>query len=135
MKKPDYDFIEFDNWKKFSKIKDTNDCGVFAIANLFDIHYSMAHKLCRTKLDREKREGTDIAGLLYEKQKTFYGKKITKVKSPKILTLAQFPYYFPIGRYIVNIKGHYISFIDGIGIGTWKPKPHKKIEKVFTIEK
>ena len=119
--------------------EETNDCVVRAFMVAFDIPYKSAHSWVKNKFKREDRRGTytlkylnSVMGSVKNgkrtslmgfspKHKTSYrkGKILTnpKYKKPTGYTVKSFMEQFPEGRYVLIVKGHALSLVDGVLYG------------------
>jgi hypothetical protein len=128
-----------------------NDCVVRAIASTFSLKYDVAHKFVADEFERQPRKGTfatstrlksrtNIMGINYNvvpKENLLYpgsarhqslGGKSTEV------TLSIFLEKFPKGKYLVIVKGHAFSIIDGIVIGNNNDGSRLRAKILFALK-
>ena len=141
--------------------QERNDCFVRALTETFDIPYDEAHKLAADKFNRKNRRGTpppystflklNQEGFMIGKYKIGYipnwdleysGSK-TKIglleqeKNEKHkITVGMFLRKRPIGRYLLLVRGHAFSVVNGVIIGNKKDAVRIKarIENVIIAE-
>ena len=131
-----------------SKIAKTenHDCVVRAIASSFEMHYDEAHQFVAKTWFRGNREGTRnfIGGMrsMVDKGVMINGKSFSnlgdqyghmkydvKVKGQVVqrnMTTGTFIKKFPQGRYLVVVRGHAFSIIDGVVVGNTGDAKMKK---------
>jgi len=141
---------------KDSKIaqSESNDCVVRAIASSFEMHYDEAHKFVAKKWFRGNREGTRnfIGGMrgMVSKGVLINGKSFSnlgdqhghmkydvKVKGQIVkrnMTTGTFIKKFPKGRYLVVVRGHAFSIIDGVVVGNTEDSKMKKRVILYSWE-
>jgi hypothetical protein len=134
---------------------ETNDCVVRAISSAFEIHYDEAHQFVKVKFGRENRKGTrffvggmrrmvddkvQINGKLFETMGNEYGHVSYEVKVKgqivkRNMTTGTFIKKYPVGKYLVVVRGHAFSIIDGAVVGNASDATMKKrvINNVFKI--
>lgn len=125
---------------------ESNDCAVRAIASSFEMHYDEAHKFVAKNWFRRNREGTRnfiggmrgmvSRGVLINGKSFFnlgdqYGhmKYDVKVKGEIVkrsMTTGTFIKKYPVGRYLVVVRGHAFSIIDGVVVGNTNDAKMKK---------
>ena len=125
---------------------ETNDCVVRAIASSFEMHYDEAHQFVAKTWFRGNREGTRnfIGGMrsMVDKGVMINGKSFSnlgdqyghmkydvKVKGQVVkrnMTTGTFIKKFPKGRYVVVVRGHAFSIIDGVVVGNTGDAKMKK---------
>jgi len=123
-----------------------NDCVVRAIASAFETHYDDAHQFVKVKFGREDRKGTKffIGGMrgMVEKGVLINGKSFSnlgdsngsmkydvKVKGEIVkrnMTTSTFIKKYPVGNYVVVVRGHAFSIINGIVVGNTGDAKMKK---------
>ncbi len=128
-----------------------NDCVVRAVASTFGLKYDVAHKFVANEFGREPRKGTfgttwklsirdNILGIKYKlvhKENLLYpGSDIHQKKGgePVNVPLRLFLERFPKGRYLVIVKGHAFSIIDGVVIGNDSDGSRLKAKILFAIK-
>ena len=128
-----------------------NDCVVRAVASTFGLKYDVAHKFVANEFGREPRKGTfgttlklsardNILGVKYKlvhKENILYpGSDIHQKKGgkPVNVPLRLFLERFPKGRYLVIVKGHAFSIIDGVVIGNDSDGSRLKAKILFAIK-
>jgi hypothetical protein len=128
-----------------------NDCVVRAIASTFGLKYDVAHKFVANEFGREPRKGTygttfklsnrdNILGVKYQlanKENLLYpGSDIHQKKGgkPVNIPLRLFLERFPKGKYLVIVKQHAFSIIDGTVIGNDSDGSRLKAKILFAIK-
>jgi hypothetical protein len=116
---------------------ESNDCVVRAIASSFEMSYDESHKFVAKIWFRKNREGTrnfvgglrhminnkvKINGKLFETMGNEYGHVSyeVKVKGQMVkrnMTTGTFIKKYPVGKYLVVVRGHAFSIIDGKVVG------------------
>jgi hypothetical protein len=134
---------------------ETNDCVVRAISSAFEMHYDEAHQFVKVKFGRENRKGTrffvggmrrmvddkvQINGKSFETMGNEYGHVSyeVKVKGQMVkrnMTTGTFIKKYPVGKYLVVVRGHTFSIIDGAVVGNDSDATMKKrvINNAFKI--
>ena len=125
---------------------ETNDCVVRAIASSFEMHYDESHKLVAGRWCRQNREGTRnfASGMrnMVDKKLLINGKSFSnlgdehghmkydvKVKGQIVkrsMTTGTFIKKYPVGKYLVVVRGHAFSIIDGKVVGNADDATMKK---------
>ena len=125
---------------------ETNDCVVRAIASSFEMSYDESHKFVAKIWFRRNREGTrnfvgglrhminnkvKINGKLFETMGNEYGHVSyeVKVKGQMVkrnMTTGTFIKKYPVGKYLVVVRGHAFSIIDGQVVGNASDATMKK---------
>ena len=125
---------------------ENHDCVVRAIASSFEMHYDEAHQFVAKTWFRGNREGTRnfIGGMrsMVDKGVMINGKSFSnlgdqyghmkydvKVKGQVVkrnMTTGTFIKKFPKGRYVVVVRGHAFSIIDGVVVGNTGDAKMKK---------
>jgi len=125
---------------------ETNDCVVRAISSAFEMHYDDAHQFVKLKFGRKDRKGTaffvggmrrmaddkvKINGNTFETMGGQFGKMDydVKVKGQVVkrkMTTGTFIKKYPIGKYLVVVRGHAFSIIDGNVVGNYGDARMKK---------
>lgn len=125
---------------------ETNDCVVRAISSAFQMHYDRAHEFVRVKFGRENRKGTrffvggmrrmeddgqDINLKSFESMGDQHGRMAYEVKvKDKVvkrkMTTGTFIKKYPVGRYLVVVRGHAFSIINGEVVGNVEDAKMKK---------
>ena len=96
---------------KKSKIKDTNNCTVVAIANAFNISYLIADEILN-KAGRKRKKGFHVHILMkYIRENT--NLKYKKIPLKKKITIRRFLEQNPIGRFVCVRRGHAFAVICG----------------------
>jgi len=133
---------------------ESNDCAVRAIASSFEMHYDEAHKFVAKNWFRRNREGTRnfiggmrgmvsrgvlINGKSFSNLGDQYGhmKYDVKVKGQIVkrsMTTGTFIKKFPKGRYLVVVRGHAFSIIDGVVVGNTEDSKMKKRVILYSWE-
>ena len=116
---------------------ENNDCVVRAIATATDMDYDSAHKFTKEIFKRKNKKGTygfvSTINLLSRENKQINGKSVktiteeyntmlyyVTVKGRKVLrrtTTGSFIKRYPVGTYIVTVRGHAFTIKDGVVIG------------------
>ena len=125
---------------------ESNDCVVRAIASSFEMSYDDSHKFVAKIWFRRNREGTrnfvgglrhminnkvKINGKLFETMGNEYGHVSyeVKVKGQMVkrnMTTGTFIKKYPVGKYLVVVRGHAFSIIDGQVVGNTSDATMKK---------
>lgn len=125
---------------------ETNDCVVRAISSAFQMHYDRAHEFVRVKFGRQNRKGTrffvggmrrmeddgqDINLKSFESMGDQHGRMAYEVKvKDKVvkrkMTTGTFIKKYPVGRYLVVVRGHAFSIINGEVVGNVEDAKMKK---------
>jgi hypothetical protein len=125
---------------------ESNDCVVRAIASSFEMSYDESHKFVAKIWFRRNREGTrnfvgglrhminnkvKINGKLFETMGNEYGHVSyeVKVKGQMVkrnMTTGTFIRKYPVGKYLVVVRGHAFSIIDGQVVGNTSDATMKK---------
>jgi hypothetical protein len=123
-----------------------NDCVVRAIASSFEMNYDEAHKLVAKIWFRKNREGTrnfvggmrhmvdhkiTINGKSFDNMGNTLGHMKYDVKSKgqivkRNMTTGTFIKKYPVGKYLVVVRGHAFSIIDGQVVGNASDATMKK---------
>jgi hypothetical protein len=134
---------------------ETNDCVVRAISSAFEMHYDESHQFVKVKFGRKDRKGTSffvggmrrmvddkvkINGKLFSNLGDQNGrmKYDVKVKGQIVkrnMTTGTFIKKYPVGKYLVVVRGHAFSIIDGNVVGNYGDAKMKKrvINNAFKI--
>jgi hypothetical protein len=116
---------------------ETNDCAVRAISSAFEMHYDEAHRFVKVAFGRKDRKGTaffvgglrhminnkvKINGKSFETMGNEYGHMDydVKVKGQIVkrkMTTGTFIKKYPTGKYLIVVRGHAFSIIDGNVVG------------------
>ena len=134
---------------------ETNDCVVRAISSSFEMHYDEAHQFVKVKFGRENRKGTRffVGGLrrMVDDKVKINGKSFetmggqfaqmdydVKVKGQIVkrkMTTGTFIKKYPVGKYLVVVRGHAFSIIDGAVVGNASDATMKKrvINNAFKV--
>ena len=134
---------------------ETNDCVVRAISSAFEMHYDEAHQFVKVKFGRKDRKGTrffvggmrrmvddkvKINGKPFQLMGNEYGQVSyeVKVKGQMVkrnMTTGTFIKKYPVGKYLVVVRGHAFSIIDGNVVGNYGDAKMKKrvINNAFKI--
>jgi hypothetical protein len=111
-----------------------NDCVVRAVASTFDLKYDVAHEFVADEFNRQPRKGTfgtaiklrtrdNILGIKYNiipKENLLYpgsARHQMNGGEPTEITLSMFLEKYPKGKYLIIVKRHAFSIIDGVVIG------------------
>jgi len=133
---------------------ESNDCAVRAIASSFEMHYDEAHKFVAKNWFRGNREGTInfIGGMrgMVSKGVLINGKSFSnlgdqhghmkydvKVKGQIVkrnMTTGTFIKKFPKGKYLIVVRGHAFSIIDGVVVGNTNDAKMKKRVILYSWE-
>ena len=134
---------------------ETNDCVVRAISSSFEMHYDEAHQFVKVKFGRKDRKGTAffVGGMrrMVDDKVKINGKSFetmggqfaqmdydVKVKGQIVkrkMTTGTFIKKDPVGKYLVVVRGHAFSIIDGAVVGNSSDATMKKrvINNAFKI--
>ena len=130
---------------------ENNDCVVKAIASTFELKYDVAHKFVADEFGRKPRKGTfgtsikltkreHILGIKYniipKKDLLYLGSAIhqKKGKGPVNIPLRLFLEQFPKGKYLVIVKCHAFSIINGVVIGNNSDGNRLKAKILFALK-
>ena len=133
---------------------ETNDCVVRAISSSFEMHYDEAHQFVKVKFGRENRKGTRffVGGMLrmIDDKVQINGKSFVtmgneyghvdydvKVKGQIVkrkMTTGTFIKKYPVGKYLVVVRGHAFSIIDGVVVGNTGDAKMKKRVILYSWE-
>jgi len=125
---------------------ETNDCVVRAISSAFEMHYDEAHQFVKVKFGRKDRKGTAffVGGMrrMVDDKVQINGKSFetmggqfaqmdydVKVKGQIVkrnMTTGTFIKKYPVGKYLVVVRGHAFSIIDGAVVGNASDATMKK---------
>jgi len=123
-----------------------NDCVVRAISSAFEMHYDETHQFVKVKFKRENGKGTrffvggmrrmvedkfKINGKSFDSMGDTLGRMKYDVKSKgqivkRNMTTGTFIKKYPVGRYLVLVRGHAFSIIDGQVVGNTSDATMKK---------
>ena len=129
---------------------ENNDCVVRAIASAAEMDYDSAHQFVKETFKRKNGKGTFGFGtgmnLLSKNGKLLNGKNVQiiseehntmlyyvvvkGVKKLRATTTSSFIKKYPVGSYVVVVKGHAFTIKDGVVIGN--PDDGKKMKKHIT---
>lgn len=134
---------------------ESNDCVVRAISSAFEMHYDEAHQFVKVKFGRENQKGVrffvggmrrmiddkvKINNKYFESMGDQNGrmKYDVKVKGQIVkrnMTTGTFIKKYPTGKYLVVVRGHAFSIIDGNVVGNYGDARMKKrvINNAFKI--
>lgn len=134
---------------------ESNDCVVRAISSAFEMHYDEAHQFVKVKFGRENQKGVrffvggmrrmiddkvKINNKYFESMGDQNGrmKYDVKVKGQIVkrnMTTGTFIKKYPTGKYLVVVRGHAFSIIDGNVVGNYGDAKMKKrvINNAFKI--
>jgi hypothetical protein len=121
-------------------IFEENDCFVYALGCAFDLPYHKAHKIARTKFNRQIGHGVKPVPIfkifrnMFEiNSKTINNKsvldimikpkKITEINGEtkeRLYNVGQFSQNFSVGTYIIFVNGHCLAIKDGVIIDKQK---------------
>ena len=133
---------------------ESNDCVVRGIASSFKMHYDEAHKFVAKTWFRRNRQGTrNFIGVMrgmVSRGVLINGKSFSnlgdqnghmkydvKVKGEIVkrsMTTGTFIKKFPKGRYLVVVRGHAFSIIDGVVVGNTEDSKMKKRVILYSWE-
>ena len=129
-----------------------NDCVVRAMASTFGLSYDVAHKFVADEFGREPRKGTfgtavklksrirDVMGTKYKiipvTDLLYPGSTRHQANGgkPVPITLSVFLERFPKGRFMVIVKGHAFSVIDGVVIGNENDGKRLRAKIIFALK-
>ena len=118
---------------------ETNDCVVRAFASAFEIEYDEAHKIVAETFKRKPRKGTfgfcttmnlmskngvkfndkGIEMISHEYNTMLYYVTVKGHKTLRNTTTSYFIKKYPVGTYIVTVRGHAFTIKDGVVIGNY----------------
>ena len=132
---------------------ESNDCVVRGIASSFEMHYDEAHKFVAKNWFRGNQGTRNFVGgmrsmvrrgvLINSKSFSNLGdqnghmKYDVKVKGEIVkrsMTTGTFIKKFPKGRYLVVVRGHAFSIIDGVVVGNTEDSKMKKRVILYSWE-
>jgi hypothetical protein len=138
---------------KESKIAQSehNDCVVRAIASTFGFEYNVAHKFVANEFGRKPGKGTFGTMAKLRKLNGILGKSYGLVPKdslkypgsirhqnnggkPVPITTSMFLEKFPKGRFLVIVRGHAFSIIDGVVVGNVDDGKRLRAKIVFAIK-
>lgn len=128
-----------------------NDCVVRAVASTFNLKYDVAHKFVADEFGREPRKGTfgtatklsqrsNILGTKYKiipKEELLYpGSQAHQNRGgkPVPIVLNMFLEKFPKGKYLVIVKQHAFSVIDGVVVGNSNDGERLRAKILFVLK-
>jgi hypothetical protein len=129
-----------------------NDCVVRAMASTFGLSYDSAHKFVANEFDREIGKGTfgtavklkcrvhDVMGIKYKiipiADLLYPGSTRHQANGgkPVSITLSIFLERFPKGRFMVIVKGHAFSVINGVVIGNESDGKRLRAKIIFALK-
>jgi hypothetical protein len=128
-----------------------NDCVVRAIASTFNLEYNIAHKFVADEFGRKKGKGTfgtaaklrsraHIMGIDYKvipaNELTYKGSARHQSLGGRSteITLRMFLEKFPKGKYLLIVKGHAFSVINGAVIGNSNDGSRLRAKIKFAIK-
>jgi hypothetical protein len=128
-----------------------NDCVVRAIASTFKLEYNIAHKFVADEFSRQPRKGTFGTAIKLRTRDNILGTKYKTIPKedllypgsarhqmnggkPTEITLNIFLERFPKGRYLVIVKRHAFSVIDGVVIGNLNDGERLRAKILFVIK-
>jgi hypothetical protein len=128
-----------------------NDCVVRAIASTFGLKYDVAHKFVADEFGRESRKGTFGTAIKLKNRTHIIGIKYNTIPKENLLypgsakyqlnggksteiTLSRFLEDFPKGKYLVIVKRHAFSVIDGVVIGNADDGKRLRAKILFAIK-
>ena len=111
-----------------------NDCVVRAVASTFGLKYDTAHKFVAEEFSRQPRKGTFVTTRKLSNRNNILGTKYKIIPKPDLkypgssrhqmnggkpteITLSIFLEKYPKGKYLIIVKRHAFSIIDGVVIG------------------
>lgn len=122
------------NWPKYKEVRDalkeTRDCTVVSMAEVFDMEYLKAHKILRERFKRKSRKGVNVDKLA-ELMSEYTIKKGPYTWENKI-SLGQFCKKHPVGRYYVIVRGHALAVIDGV-VYDHSDKPRRMVVSAWRV--
>lgn len=129
---------------------ETNDCAVLSIASAFGVEYEKAHQFVKETFKRKNRKGTmafayklnryaETHGELFGCKITpigvkksqynyslVYDAKVGKQTVKRKMTVGTFINNNPIGTFVVVVKNHAFTIIDGVVVGNYDDAEKKK---------
>jgi len=125
---------------------EANDCVVRAFASAFEIGYDDAHKIVENKFCRKPRKGTfsfgykmnmmskngdkfngkGIKTITHEYNTMLYYVTVKGVKTLRNTTTNYFIKKYPVGNYIVVVRGHAFTIKDGSVVGNYSDAKQTK---------
>lgn len=128
-----------------------NDCVVRAVASTFNLKYEVAHKFVADEFGRQPKKGTFNTMSKLRIRNNILGKSYVQVPPPYLkypgsarhqanggkpvpITTSMFLEKFPTGRFLVIIKGHAFSIIDGVVVGNKEDGKRLRAKILFAIK-
>jgi hypothetical protein len=128
---------------------ESNDCVVRAFATAFDLEYDDAHQKVKKIFGRNSRKGTmgfhygmnmmdknkttingrTITRITHEHNTMLYYVTVKDLKTLRNTTTSYFLKKYPVGTYIVTVRGHAFTIKDGVIIG--RDQDGKQMKKVI----
>jgi hypothetical protein len=130
---------------------ETNDCVVLSIASAFGVNYDAAHEFVKNTFKRENRKGTRNFPMTLTRyaleHKEIFGTNIVPMGTMTVdkynyslrymvkvgnrlvnrgMTVHTFIKNNPVGTFIVVVKGHAFTIIDGVVVGNYEDSLKKK---------
>jgi hypothetical protein len=117
------------------QLRETNDCGVLALALLCDVSYARAHQVL-SDLGRKHRKGTSFPKMASAANELGY--KFSNDCQPfELKTVGSLPYTMSrkgmTGRYLVWATRHWAAYIDG-RLEDWSKGSRKRVLAVYKVE-
>ena len=130
---------------------ETNDCVVRAIASTFGLKYDESHKFVASEFGRQPHKGTfatsyrlsyrdNILGIKYKiipKQDLKYpgsARHQMNGGGPTAITLSRFLEKNPKGKYLIIVKQHAFSIINGVVIGNSNDGSRLRAKILFALK-
>lgn len=114
-----------------SKDGDSNNCTIISLSLAASIPYEKANEI-GIKAGRKKNEGFHLEPLYEEARKK--GIKIEKINIERKGNLKQFISDFPLGRFVVEKKGHAFCIINGKVHDVMKNSMNSRIQSAYRFD-
>lgn len=128
-----------------------NDCVVRAIASTFELPYDTAHKFVATEFGRQPYKGTfgtipklrerhhimgKNYGIITKENLMYPGSKAHQSRGgkPVPIVLSMFLEKYPKGKYLLIVKGHAFSVIDGVVVGNASDGKRLRAKILFALK-
>jgi hypothetical protein len=130
---------------------ETNDCVVRAIASTFGLKYDESHKFVSDEFGRQPRKGTFGTSIKLSNRDNILGTKYKIIPKqdlkypgsarhqmngggPTAITLSRFLEKNPKGKYLIIVKQHAFSIINGVVIGNSNDGSRLRAKILFALK-
>jgi hypothetical protein len=128
-----------------------NDCVVRAIASTFSLKYDVAHKFVSDEFGRQPRKGTFGTSIKLSNRDNILGTKYKIIPKqdlkypgstrhqmnegePTEITLNMFLEKYSKGKYLIIVKRHAFSIIDGVVVGNSNDGNRLRAKILFALK-